>query len=386
MDVRFQVDYRFPVVFARDVFAPGAAPLADLLATPPGGDPVRVLCYLDAGVLAARPGLPDRIRAWFTAASARGLHLAAPPAVLHGGEAAKDGFALLARVAEDCTRAGLCRHSWVAMAGGGAFLDAVGFAASLVHRGLRQIRLPTTTLAQADAGLGVKNAVNWLGQKNLLGTFTPPQAVLCDLTFLDTLDDRAWRAAVAEAVKVAAIRDACFARELATLAPRLAARDAAAMERCVRRCAELHLAHIAGAGDPFERGSSRPLDFGHWSAHRLEILTGHRLGHGDAVAIGVALDLCYAVEDGRLATQDADLLIGCLRIAGFPLWDEALEQRQADGALAVWAGLAQFREHLGGRLTLAMPDGLGCSRDLDGLDPDRFDRALARLRAFSSRP
>jgi 3-dehydroquinate synthase len=303
-----------------------------------------------------------------------------------GGELAKESLAVVERVARDVTDHGLCRHSWIVIIGGGAVLDAVGLAASLVHRGLRQVRLPTTTLAQADAGLGVKNAVNALGQKNLLGTFTPPRAVVNDARFLDLLDDRAWRAGLAEAVKVAAIRDAAFARELVGLAPRLAARDGAAMERVVRRTAELHLAHITGAGDPFEQGSSRPLDFGHWSAHRLENLSRHRLGHGEAVAIGVALDLIYAALAGHLAEADAEALVGCLQTCGFRLWDETLDLAGPDGRRAVLGGLEQFREHLGGRLTLAMPDGLGRSRDVDGLDEALLERALARLRRWRTAP
>lgn len=378
----FTVDYRFDVVFTRDVFAPDNQVLADLLAPPAGGRPSRALVYLDQGVLAADPGLPRRIHTWFSAHQAAGLRLAAEPGAVPGGETAKDSLALVERVARDASQHGLCRHSWILIIGGGAVLDAVGLAASLVHRGIRQVRLPTTTLAQADAGLGVKNAVNALGQKNLLGTFTPPRAVVNDARFLDLLDERAWRAGIAEAVKVAAIRDAAFARELAALAPRLAAREGAAMERTVRRCAELHLAHITGAGDPFEQGTSRPLDFGHWSAHRLEMLSNHRLGHGDAVAIGVALDLLYAVLGGRIAEEDAQALVGCLHACGFRLWDEALDLAGADGRRAVLGGLEQFREHLGGELTLAMPDGLGRSRDVNGIDEALFERALAQLRRW----
>ncbi|MCK6488024.1 MAG: 3-dehydroquinate synthase [Planctomycetes bacterium] len=378
----FTVDYRFDVVFTRDVFAPDNQVLADLLAPPAGGRPSRALVYLDQGVLAGDPGLPRRIHTWFAAHQGAGVRLAAEPGAVPGGEAAKDSLALVERVARDASQHGLCRHSWILIIGGGAVLDAVGLAASLVHRGIRQVRLPTTTLAQADAGLGVKNAVNALGQKNLLGTFTPPRAVVNDGRFLDQLDDRAWRAGVAEAVKVAAIRDAGFARELAALAPRLAAREGAAMERAVRRCAELHLAHITGAGDPFEQGTSRPLDFGHWSAHRLEMLSNQRLGHGEAVAIGVALDLLYAALGGRIAEADAQALIGCLHTCGFRLWDEALDLAGADGRRAVLGGLEQFREHLGGELTLAMPDGLGRSRDVNGIDETQFERALAQLRRW----
>ena len=376
---RFQVDYRFDVAFTRDAFAGDNDTLANLMEADPAR-PARALVWLDQAVVTAFPDLPRRIHAWFACQRSRGVALAADPLVIPGGEAAKSDFGLVERVARTCVEVGLCRHSYIIIIGGGAVLDAVGFAASLVHRGIRQIRLPTTTLSQADGGLGVKNAINAFGQKNLLGTFTPPRAILNDARFLTALDDRGWRDGVAEAVKVAAIKDAAFARELADLAPRVAARDAVALERVIRRTAELHLAHITGSGDPFEQGSSRPLDFGHWSAHRLEILSNHRLSHGEAVAIGVALDLLYAADAGMIAGADADLLITALHGAGFRLWDEVLELTDGRGRRSVLAGLDHFREHLGGVLTLAMPDGLGRQQDTLSLDEERYLVACSQLR------
>ncbi len=381
----FQVDYRFDVHVTRDVFAPDNQILADVLAPPAGDRPARALIYIDEKVLAAFPHLPRQIHAWFTVHEARGICLAAAPEIVAGGESAKGSFAIVERVGRTCHDLGICRHSYIVIIGGGAVLDAVGFAASLVHRGIRQIRLPTTTLAQGDAGLGVKNAINAFGAKNFLGTFTPPRAIINDSRFLEAQDDRSWRAGVAEAVKVAAIKDAAFMHELVTLAPRIAARDLAALERVVLRSAELHLDHITRAGDPFEQGSSRPLDFGHWSAHRLEVLTAHRLLHGEAVAIGVAIDLLYAVELGRITTAEAELGLGILAGVGFRLWDEILELRDAQGRRLVYAGLEQFREHLGGELTLAMPDGLGTQRDITTFDEAACERALAILKRWKVR-
>jgi 3-dehydroquinate synthase len=244
------------------------------------------------------------------------------------------------------------------------------------------VRLPTTTLAQADAGLGVKNAINAFGHKNFLGTFTPAWAIINDARFLEALDDRSWRAGISEAVKVATIKDRALLDRLAHLAPALAARDLTAMEELIHASATLHLQHIATSGDPFEQGSSRPLDFGHWSAHRLEMQSKHRLLHGEAVAIGVALDTCLAVEIGRLTPAEADLVLGILDRVGFRLWDSELEVRDARGARLVLAGLEQFREHLGGELTLAMPDGLGHQRDLTEFDAAAFERAALRLRKW----
>ncbi len=379
-DWSFGVDFRFPVVFTRDVFAADNAVLAELM-DPGAESPIaRAVVFIDSAVLASRPGLVRDIHAWFAAHAGHRIALAAAPEPISGGEAAKQGLAVVERVARVGVDLGLCRHSYVLIIGGGAVVDAVGLGASLFHRGLRQIRLPSTTLGQCDAGLGVKNAVNLFGLKNLIGTFTPPWAVVDDSRFLESQDDRSWRAGLAEAVKVAVIKDAAFLERIENLAPALARRDLLAMEEVVERCARLHLEHITTSGDPFEHGSSRPLDFGHWSAHRLEALSKHRLQHGEAVAIGVALDALYAVRIGRLTTAEAERVVRTLSTLGFRLWDATFDLLDADGRRQIYAGLAQFREHLGGRLTLAMPSGLGCRADIGDFDENVCEAALADLR------
>lgn len=378
----FTVSYELAVHSTCDAFAPDNDLLMSVLVRPSPQRPARVLVYVDQGVLDRTPDLARRIHAWFLLHEADGVQLAAPPMAVAGGESAKQDAGIIERVGQDCADAGLCRHSYVIIIGGGAVLDAVGLGASLVHRGLRQVRMPTTVLAQCDAGLGVKNGINRFGQKNFLGTFTPPYAIINDRRFLEILDERSWRAGIAEAVKVAIIKDADFLVRISADAPLLAARDMGAMQRLIARCATLHLEHITQGGDPFERGSSRPLDFGHWSAHRLETLSRHRLQHGEAVAIGVAIDALYAAGIGRLSDAEAQNILATLAACGFRLWDEVLDLRDNDGRRAVLLGLAQFREHLGGELTLAMPDGLGARRDINHFDEALFERVMATLRRW----
>ena len=378
INASFQVPYRFQVTFTSDVFAPDNDVLAKAMPSV-AGRPARCLVYVDDGVSAHVPDLVRRLTAWF--ALQPGLELVAAVQPVAGGEVAKGDLAIIDRVGQAVHDHRLCRHSYVVIIGGGAVLDAIGLGASLAHRGIRQVRLPTTTLAQGDAGLGVKNGINRYGAKNFLGTFTPPWAIINDLRFLEALDARSWRAGLAEAIKVAVIKDAAFLSDLCALAPRLAARDLTAMEQALTRCAALHLEHICSAGDPFEQGSSRPLDFGHWSAHRLEILSGHKLQHGEAVAIGVALDLCYAVAIGRLTWAETEPILLALTTMGFALWHPTLERRDS-GRLAVLAGLEQFREHLGGDLTLAMPAGLGRRADVHDFDHQAFTEAYARLKTW----
>jgi 3-dehydroquinate synthase len=304
--------------------------------------------------------------------------------VVPGGEAAKRGWARARAVADRILQHRLDRQSFVVVIGGGAVLDVVGFAASLVHRGLRVVRLPTTVLAQNDSGVGVKTGVN-VGGKNLLGTFAPPFAVINDFDFLDTLPDREWRGGIAEAFKVALIKDAAFFRWLCRHAAALGRRRRPLMERLIRRCAGLHLEHIRTSGDPFELGRARPLDFGHWAAHRLEILTGYRLGHGQAVAVGIALDACYAARRGWLARADFDRLRAGLAAAGLPIWHPALERRDRRRRRALLEGLRDFREHLGGELCVTLPRGVGRKFEVHEIDEALMTRCVRELQPRAHR-
>src|SRR5690606_29750183 len=175
---------------------------------------------------------------------------------------------------------------------------------AIAHRGIRHLRVPTTVLSQNDSGMGVKNGINYRGKKNFVGTFSTPVAVFNDNLFLLTLDERAWLSGISEAVKVALIKDAGFFNWIERHADSLRRRDSADMDYLIFRYAELHLHHIAGA-DPFGFGSSRPLDFGRWSAHKLEQLSDFEVLHGEAVAIGIALATVYSAIIGMLPPQDA---------------------------------------------------------------------------------
>jgi 3-dehydroquinate synthase len=253
----------------------------------------------------------------------------------------------------------LDRQSYVVAVGGASVLDMLGFATSIVHRGLRLVRVPTTTLAQNDAGVGVKNGMDEHGAKNFLGTFAPPFAVIDDFNFLATLSQDHWIGGAAEAFKVAIIKDEAFFDFLCESADDLRRRDADAMQQTIRRCAAIHLDHIRTGGDPFELGSARPLDFGHWAAHKLELMSHFQIGHGQAVAVGIAIDSYYAMRKGLI---DADLLeriVAGLARCGLPIYLDLLHTSNAAGTLEVLGGLEDFREHLGGALTVTLPDGIG---------------------------
>jgi 3-dehydroquinate synthase len=277
--------------------------------------------------------------------------------------------------------AGLCRHSYVAAVGGGALIDMVGFAAATAHRGIRLIRVPTTVMAQADASLGVKNGINAFGQKNFIGTFAPPAAVVNDADFLPTLSPRDWIGGVAEAIKVALIKDPEFFSFIEEQADALAHRDLAVMQQVIQRSARLHLQHIGQSGDPFEFGSSRPLDFGHWAAHKLEHLSGYELGHGQAVAIGMALDSTYAYLMGLLPRSPWQRILITLKTLGFALDDPRLEVEHG-----LLDGLKEFQAHLGGRLTIMLLWDIGQSLEVHEINPELMQESLMLLKIEAARP
>jgi len=379
---RISVEWDFPVVFTHALFDPKNPVLADTLDRKGEHRTHRAMVFIDAHVAAARPALVEEIRACFAAHPQR-LALAGEPVIVPGGEAVKNDFALVDGFMRRLLEHHLDRQSFVIIIGGGAVMDAVGLAAALVHRGVRQVRVPTTVLGQNDAGVGVKNGVNFLGGKNALGTFAPPFAVLNDFDFLRTLPLRDWLCGVAEGWKVSIIRDRPFFDWLMAHAEKFPTRDGAAMEALVRRCAEIHLEHIRTNGDPFEYGRARPLDFGHWSAHKLELLSGFAISHGEAVAAGVLLDSIYAEKKGWLTGAELDAVARGLRASGFALWFEEFDLRDASGRRAVFAGLEDFREHLGGELTVTYPRGIGARQEVHEIDLALMEESVLALRHIS---
>ncbi|BCX19175.1 MAG: 3-dehydroquinate synthase [Geminicoccaceae bacterium] len=381
---RFTVAYEYPVVFTEGLFRPDNPVLADTLRRLEPDRRHRCLVFVDEGLLAVRPGLAREIEA-YARAHARTIELVAPPLTVPGGEKIKNDLFHIEWMMGLVYDHRLDRHSFILAVGGGAVLDAVGLVAATSHRGIRLVRVPTTVLAQNDSGVGVKNAVNLRGSKNFVGTFAPPFAVLNDLDFVDLLPPREKIAGMAEAVKVALIRDRDFFRWLERHALALAAFDRPAMAYMIRRCAELHMRQIATGGDPFETGSARPLDFGHWAAHKLESLTRHHLRHGEAVAIGIALDTRYSVLAGLLEPGAEERVCALLELLGFRLWSPALEARTAEGGFAVLQGLQEFREHLGGELTVTLLQEIGRGVEVHAIDEALVVEAIRWL-AERARP
>lgn len=368
---KFNVSYTYPVIFTRGLFDNNNRILVDLIRES-GRESNRALVVIDSEVARLEHGLLERISI-YAQIHAPLLEFVAPPFQVRGGEICKHEPLEVERIHSLIERHRLCRHSFIIAIGGGAVLDAAGYAAATAHRGVRLIRLPTTVLAQNDAGVGVKNGINAFGRKNFLGTFAPPFAVINDLEFLKTLNERDLRSGIAEAIKVGLIRDRSFFDSLYADRAALACFASSAMERMIVRCAELHLEHIAGAGDPFECGSSRPLDFGHWNAHKLEELTGSELRHGEAVAIGIALDSLYSWQKGLLGDLDLHRILTILEDVGFVLYHPALSWLDVDKALR------EFQEHLGGELSIPLLEGIGKKVEAHEIDVQLMKRCISIL-------
>ena len=375
----FSIRYDYPVHFTRDLFHQRNVCLRQVVMAGPSARPQRVAVFIDEGVTLAWPQLVNRI-ADYGAAHAVAMELVGDIVVIPGGEAIKNQHDCVEAILKDLSARHIDRQSYALAIGGGAVLDAVGFAAAIFHRGVRHIRCPTTVLAQSDSGVGVKNAINAFGLKNLLGTFAPPFAVINDQAFLDVLPARDKRAGTAEAVKVALIRDAAFFDWIERESAVLAAFEPNALRTLVRRCAKLHMRQIACGGDPFESGSARPLDFGHWSAHKLETLTRHALRHGEAVAIGIALDSRYSVLAGLLREGEDLRVVALLQTLGFTLWNDALELRDGSGRRRIITGISDFQEHLGGELTVTLLSAIGCGVEVHAMDEELIERAIEWLK------
>lgn len=373
LQASFSVPTHYQVHFTRNAFSPENTVLSEVL-EPLGPFPI-VFTIVDEGVAGAFPELILQVKQWMSCQGLQGPS----PLILSAGEALKNDYRSLMEVMDRLMEERMCRHSLVLAIGGGALLDSVGFAASLLHRGVKILRMPSTTLAQNDAGIGVKTGMNLHGCKNGVGTFAPPLAVVNDLQLLDGLTHDQWRDGISEAFKVALIKDKDFYTQLLQDAPALGQRDEQAMESLIVKCAELHLNHISTAGDPFERGSARPLDFGHWLAHKLESQSNYRISHGHAVAVGIAVDTWIAEARGWVEQGTADHLCRALQACGFDLAPHELGIRLGDGSLQILQGMEEFREHLGGELTLSLPGPIGQISETHSLSPEEIESAISHV-------
>jgi 3-dehydroquinate synthase len=370
-DIRIHSTHR--IRFTRDAFKLENRMLIDLLET---NGHAKVLAFIDQGVTDTFPDLESQINDYLNRMPGFTSH---GTVIQPGGEPCKRNQSTLQAAWDLIEKEGIDRHSYILCIGGGAYLDVIGLAAATAHRGIRLVRFPTTTLAQDDSGVGVKNGINAYGKKNFLGTFAVPYAVVNDFTFLHGQPEIDRRTGIVEAVKVALVKDASFFCWIEQNSKKLADLHPHTLEEAVERSALLHAAHIAYGGDPFETGSSRPLDFGHWAAHKMEQLTDFTLSHADAVGVGVALDTVYSWKTGQLTESAAMRILTTLKNLHIPIWHDALHFKTEDGTRAVYTGLEEFREHLGGLLTVLLLKDIGKGEDVHAMDTHLLDECIEYL-------
>jgi 3-dehydroquinate synthase len=301
--------------------------------------------------------------------AAASLHLLPVPE----GEAAKS-LAVAERLWNDMLLAGGKRDSRLVAFGGGSVGDLAGFAAGCFLRGIGFAQLPTTLLAQVDAAIGGKTAVDLPGGKNTVGLFLHPDWVVCDTALLPTLPREELRSGLVEAIKMAALLDpALLGRIEAGLGPLLAG-DAAALAPVVAAAAALKIEVVER--DPDESGDRRLLNFGHTLGHAIESACGYQgLRHGEAVAYGMLFALRLARRRG-LAAADAGrvaALLGRLELPPLP----ALAARD------LAARMARDKKARESGLVWVLPAALGRGKMVEGIG---WDEVTAELGAFLRRP
>ena len=376
IEQEFSIRYQYRLYFTENLFDRKNGLFTELISAYKPGESVKVFFVIDDGLLRCHPGLPAAIETYChenrQVLSYRGFK------AVEGGEAAKNNSAHVTDILRAIDENSICRHSFVVAIGGGAVIDMAGFTAAIAHRGVKLVRVPTTVLAQNDAAVGVKNGINCFGKKNFVGTFALPYAIINDSTFLVTLHQRDWISGIAEAIKVALIKDREFFTYLEESFRALWERDLEVMNAVIYRCAKIHMDHIAKGGDPFESGSSRPLDFGHWAAHKLEQMTSYQLRHGEAVAKGIALDVTYACLKGLISRKAMNRIIQLMANIGFDL---GIPYEKEDDLKTLLGGIQEFREHLGGELTITLISGIGRKHDVHEIDFQTMKQAVHALNA-----
>ncbi len=290
---------------ARIVVGSGAlSKLPELVA---GLDPLNVLVLADPGV----PG--GLVNDVISGLVERGLRASA--STVGGGEGVKT-IRSVERIWRLMAASGLTRRSLVVAVGGGSLLDASGFAASTYMRGVRLAYVPTTTLAQADAAVGGKNAVDIDGWKNLVGTFYHPDIVVIDPTILASLPHRIFVDGFSEVVKHAALRGAGRVSWLLTIAEAVRARDERVLDQVIRFSVMTKVDVIRR--DYKERGVRALLNFGHTVGHAIEVVSGYRVSHGAAVAAGLVAEASLATKVLGMPEDEVSLLASALTELGLP--------------------------------------------------------------------
>lgn len=356
----------YPVEFVEDAFGE-SSPLAKLLETVTGSDEPRVMLIADANVVQRTDGLGSLIGRYV---NANGIHLAGNPIVLSGGEKIKaDNFQSAIKVMNAVLDAKLGVEDCILALGGGSLLDIAGYAAAQVRGGVRLVRMPTTPAAMIDAAFSEYAAINSINVKDALRIPCVPAAVVIDTSFAKTVLDGVWRGGFSEAVRIAAVSDAPFMRKLAKLATDYRDRKRDALLEIVNGAFKV-------------RCKKGVTDFAHWAAMRLESMSGYKLPHGYAVAIGICIDSAYAVERGVMKASDRELVCGalleCGALDGLSHSKHILSQPEN-----VLFGLDAWKLSSGSE-SIVIPSGIGKSEEETSPDRELFSKVLKEFAAVAT--
>jgi 2-epi-5-epi-valiolone synthase len=298
--------------------------------------------------------------------------------VLSVGEESKS-YSNVECVCRTALELGLDRRAILIALGGGVCSDLTSFAASLIRRGIDCVRIPTTLVGQVDAGLGVKNAINFSDKKSYLGSFHPPMAVLLDPTFLRTLPIQHFHHGLAEMIKVALVCDAELFGLIEAEWSRFEARSFEEPDRDLSRIIELSARRMLEElkDNLFEDVYRRLVDAGHTFSPHIEATSGFTIHHGMAVAIDLCLSATIAAVAGMLTWDERDRVIRLISAIGLPIYTPSLNEELCERALV------EARRHRGGESNLVLPVRIGSGSFVDfyrDLNPQILSTALDKLR------
>ena len=367
MEIAWKAEGSFPVRFAADAFGEGDSTLVDVLKEVTGSDKPRILLVADQNVVQRTLGLGTKIGRYI---QANGIELAAPAVVLGGGEKIKaDNMQSAMHIARSTLDAKLGVNDAMLVLGGGTILDVAGYAAAQVRGGVKMVRVPTTIASAMDAAYALTACIDSQNVKDAYRVPCRPSAVVVDPTFSGTVLDGVWRGGFSEAVRHAAVNDGSLMRKIAGSAEAVRNRDAEVVSGLVRAVVESRV----------KKGTT---DFALWSAARLEAMSGYKLPHGYAVAIGICLDTAYAVEKGVL-DEDAQETV-CRVLADCGALDGLAHSRhiisQVDSLLRGLDALRLFN----GSERIVLPSGVGKRTFEEQPDREIYRKVIKEFLSASS--
>lgn len=378
----FKINFKYNIFFTKNIFDLNNTLLIKIL-NKENKTKKNIIIFIDKNVSKSHINLETDIKNYIHKHK-KYINLTCQPIAITGGEKIKNHYNLVKCSYKLLDQYKICRQSFVISIGGGTLQDLIGYIASTAHRGIKLIRMPTTVLSQDDSGVGVKNGINFLNKKNFIGCFATPFAVINDYTFLNSLKKKEFIEGISEAIKVALIKDKNLFTLIEKNTTNIIDRNTLIMEKIIYSCAKLHAEHISKKGDPFETLSSRPLDFGHWSAHKIESLSKYKISHGESVGIGIVLDCTYSYLIKLLDKNSWKRIINTFVNLKLPIYTKELSIQQNSKQI-IFNGLEEFREHLGGKLTITLIKNIGTQLDIHHINVNIYKKAIKLIKKLNEK-